>query len=324
MSYDIVTFGETMIRLTPPGLNRLETADTLELHVGGSESNTAIGLARLGCRVAWLSRLTNNPLGKLIAGKIAEHGVDVSHIVWTDADRVGTYYLERGSLPRTTQVIYDRQNSAVSRMVPAELPSSLFRAGEAKIFHTTGITLGISATAAITAVAAARMAKALGWMISFDLNYRGKLWSAKECRDGCVELIRMADFVFMPVRDARTIFEIEHDSPEDVSRSLAQSFPQATIVLTLGSQGSCARLPAGDYVQQPGFPLVEVDRLGGGDAFSAGFLYAFLESHPYNDCLKWGNAVAALKYSIPGDLPIIDRSQVLAMLSGDQRQGIVR
>lgn len=161
MSYDIVTFGETMIRLTPPGLNRLETTDTLELHVGGSESNTAIGLARLGCRVAWLSRLTNNPLGKLIAGKIAEHGVDVSHIVWTDADRVGTYYLERGSLPRTTQVIYDRQNSAVSRMVPAELPSSLFRSHQAKVFHTTGITLGISATAASTAIAAARMAKAL-------------------------------------------------------------------------------------------------------------------------------------------------------------------
>jgi 2-dehydro-3-deoxygluconokinase len=324
MSYDIVTFGETMIRFTPPGFTRLEAADTLEMHVGGSESNTAIGLARLGRKVVWLSRLTANPLGKLIAGKIAAHGVDVSHVVWTDEDRVGTYYLERGSPPRTTQVIYDRQNSAVSRMVPAELPASLFQKNSAKLFHTTGIALGISATAASTAIAAAGLAKAAGWTISFDLNYRSKLWSAEECRAGCTPMMEMSDIVFMPIRDAKTILEVKHDSPDEVSRAIAQLFPKATIVLTLGSQGSSALQMNGEFVTESAFPLVEVDRLGGGDAFSAGFLHAFLDGQTYAECLRWGNAVAALKYSIPGDLPIIDRAQVLAMLAGNPHQGIVR
>src|SRR5688500_13638874 len=111
-SIDVVTMGETMLRFTPPGRTRLEQAHELQLHVGGSESNTAVGLARLGLRTAWFSRLPDTALGRLISGELARYGVDVQHIVWCNDSRVGLYFLEEGGPPRGSQVIYDRRDSA--------------------------------------------------------------------------------------------------------------------------------------------------------------------------------------------------------------------
>ncbi len=138
--YDVVTLGETMLRLTPPGLKRLEQAMSFEIEVGGTESNMAIGLARLGLKVLWLSRLTDNPLGRLIARTIASHGVDTSRVVWTADDRIGLYFLEEGRAPRGSKVTYDRRHSAISQMRPAELPVELFHADGARLLHLTGIT----------------------------------------------------------------------------------------------------------------------------------------------------------------------------------------
>ena len=152
--YDVLTLGETMARFTPPGFERFGQSRSVEMHVGGSESNTAVGLSRLGFRACWLSRLTNNAIGRWIATEIASHGVDVSWVNWTDEDRVGTYYLERGRPPRSSQVFYDRAGSAMSRMRPEELPAELFTSNAARVFHTSGITLGLSQVARQTALRA--------------------------------------------------------------------------------------------------------------------------------------------------------------------------
>ena len=125
-SYDVVTFGETMLRLTPPHEQRIEQTKQFNIEVGGSESNTAVGLARLGLNVAWFSRLPNTPLGQMVAQQIRRYGVDTSHVVWADEDRLGLYFWEDAQPPRANQVIYDRQHSAVSRMESTELPDSLF------------------------------------------------------------------------------------------------------------------------------------------------------------------------------------------------------
>src|SRR6187401_3477312 len=121
MAYEVVTFGEAMIRLSPPVFHRLEQAHSLDLKVGGAELNTAVGLARLGRSTAWISRLTNNPLGRLIANRAREAGVSSEHVVWTDEDRVGVYFLEFGAAPRASSVLYDRKGAAIAGVKPGTI-----------------------------------------------------------------------------------------------------------------------------------------------------------------------------------------------------------
>lgn len=318
--YDVVTLGETMLRFTPPADQRLEQAQSLEVHVGGSESNMVVGLARLGFKVCWLSRLTDNPPGRMIANAIRAQGVDTSQVVWTEADRVGLYFLEEGQLPRGSQVIYDRKDSAMSRMQPEHLPAHLFQAGNARLLHLTGITLALSSGAYATAQRALELAKTAGWLISFDVNYRGKLWSPDDARQGCKPFMEAADLIFLPHRDACMMCDLPSFVPYEAALSeLHTLYPQATIVMTLGEQGAAACTPQVQIYSQPIFPAEAVCRLGRGDAFVAGFLYQFLENNRDDDrlpsALRWGTAMAALKYSIEGDMPIVTRSEVETLVN---------
>lgn len=325
---DVITLGETMVRFTPPGLQRFGQSSMTEMHVGGSESNTAVGLARLGHKVAWVSRLTRNPIGQWIANTIAGQGVDTSHLVWTDQDRVGTYFLEQGQPPRTSQVYYDRAGSAMSRMLPEDLPADLFREGRSKILHLSGITVGISEQAAQTAWEAVRFASEAGWTISFDLNYRAKLWSPAEAFAACMPFMHAADYVFLPMRDAKRVLGLQDATVEQSCIGLHQQFENATLILTMGSNGAAAVLPSAETFLQPAYPTTEVERLGGGDAFSAGFLSGILQELDVAACLRWGAAAAAMKYTIPGDLPLFDREVVRALAesteSGIANSGIDR
>ena len=326
MNFDVITLGETMLRFTPPGFERLEQATSLELHIGGSESNTAVGLARMGCRTTWLSRLPNTSLGHLVASTIGRHGVDVSHVVWTDDDRLGTYYLERGKPPRGAQVLYDRRDSAISKMRPDELPSGLFTPGRARLFHTSGITLGISESAAATAQMAAELAKAAGMLVSFDVNYRAKLWRPEAAHAACVDFMKLADIVFLPIRDAHTVFGLEEPTDEAILQNLSRHSPHCLFVMTLGARGAIAIDRHGEVFRQAAFATTEVERLGSGDAFDAGFLASYLESGDVAMALRWGCAAASLKYTIPGDLPLVSRDEVkrLAELESAAGHDILR
>jgi 2-dehydro-3-deoxygluconokinase len=324
MTYDVITFGETMLRFTPPALRRLEQTLDFELHVGGSESNTSVGLARLGLKVSWLSRLTDNALGHIVARTISSHSVDTSHVVWTPEDRVGLYFLEEGKAPRGSQVIYDRKDSAMSKMQPSDLPADLFKQGNAKLFHTTGITLALSESAKATATKALGLAKGAGWRVVFDVNYRAKLWTPQEARVGCEEFMQQADVIFIPFRDAKVIYEFAEDSsPESVLNMLGEHYPNATIAMTMSAKGAMA-IANGNVYQQDAFKAEEVGRLGGGDAFSAGFLYSYLTFNDVALALRWGAAVAALKYSITGDFPLIEKREAEALVNQKISTGIVR
>src|SRR5271168_1939717 len=146
MSHEVITFGEAMIRLSPPNYRRLEQARSLDVQVGGAELNTAVGVARLGRSAAWVSRLTNNPLGRLIANRAREAGVSTEHVVWTDDDRVGVYFLEFGAAPRASSVLYDRKGAAIAEIKPDMVPWDRLFQGS-RWFHVTGITPALSSSA---------------------------------------------------------------------------------------------------------------------------------------------------------------------------------
>lgn len=324
--YDVVTLGETMLRFTPPGFCRLGQATTMEIHVGGSESNTAIGLARLGRKVAWLSRLTNNPLGQHIESQIRLHGVDTSRVLWTDDHRVGLYFLEPGSPPRSSQVIYDRANSAFSHFDASQLPAELFQPGVAKWMHVTGISCGVSQGACRLTERAVELARNAGWKISFDVNYRALLWSAEQAKRQLAPLFRSADLVFTAARDLKKLWGIQiNESDQRGFDPLLSLRSGRTTVVTLGSFGAAACSDQSGLVMQPIKPVVPIGRLGGGDAFSAGFLHSWLDRDDLALALRWATTVATFKYSIPGDIPWIDRREIeRALESEETARDIVR
>src|SRR6476646_6228381 len=176
MPHDVITFGEAMVRLSPPNFRRLEQARSLDVQVGGAELNTAVGVARLGRSSAWVSRLTDNPLGRLIANHGREAGVCTDNVVWTKDDRVGLYFLEFGAAPRASSVLYDRKGAAIAGIKPGMVPWDKVFAG-ARWFHVTGITPALSKSAADATREALQQARQAGVQTSIDLNYRGKLWT---------------------------------------------------------------------------------------------------------------------------------------------------
>lgn len=322
MSYDVITLGETMLRLSPPNLLRIEQATHYESHIGGSESNVAIGLARLGTSVTWISRMTDNALGHSIVNGIRAHGVDTSQVVWTKEDRVGLYFYEEGKAPRGGTVIYDRANSAISKITPSEIPQQLFQNNQAKLLHLSGITLAIGENAAETTYKAAELAKQAGFLLSFDINYRSLLWSSQEAVEACHDLASMADIIFLPLRDAVSLYGTP-DNPRNAVTAMSQKYAQASIVMTLGANGAIAK--KGDsIIQQDAFPAEEVGRLGGGDAFVAGFLHAYLKNSNLAESLKWGTASAAYKYSVVGDIPLLDHDHISKMVNDNQSASLLR
>jgi 2-dehydro-3-deoxygluconokinase len=320
-TYDVITLGETMLRLSPPGPLRLEQAAHYEAHVGGSESNVAVGLARLGLKTAWLSRMTDNALGRSVVNAIRAQGVD-TQIAWTPQDRVGLYFYEAGSAPRDGQVIYDRAGSAAARMQPADLPQ--LQAHSARLLHLSGITPALGASAAETALTLARTAQAHGWQISLDVNYRQLLWSPQEARAGCHALAELADLLFLPLRDAVTLYQTTSD-PAQAARQLRTLYPQATVILSLGGDGALALDDQG-VSRQAAYPAEAsgAGRIGGGDAFVAGYLYGHLTGASRQDRLRWGAACAAYKYSMPGDMPLLDRAPITQLIEDGHAPGLVR
>src|SRR5437763_5551600 len=207
MPFDVVTFGEAMVRLSPPNFRRLEQARSLDVQIGGAELNTAVGLARLGRSAAWVSRLTRNPLGRLIANHAREAGVGTEHLVWTDEDRVGVYYLEFGAAPRASSVLYDRKGAAIANIRPGMVPWSSVFAG-VKWFHVTGITPALSPSATETTREALQAARAAGVRTSIDLNYRAKLWTPAEAGRWMSAFLQLCDVLITTEEDAEKVLQV--------------------------------------------------------------------------------------------------------------------
>ncbi len=298
---DLITIGESMIRFTPPGANRLETAEHLNVFIGGAESNIAVGGRRLGLRTAWVSRLPDHPLAHHIANTLRQHGVDVSGARWTDtSERLGLYFVEQGSAPRPARVWYDRANSAASHMTPDDLPRDLI--ASARWLHLTGITPALSASCAATAHAALDHARQNGLTVSFDVNYRALLWSPEAARETLTPFCEAADIVFVAARDGRNLF-----GTDDLA-ALRDTWG-GTVIVTRGADGA-AGLDDQGLVEVEAFPTTMVDRLGAGDALAIGAISQLMEGASLAEALRFGCATAALKLTIPGDFALVTRREV--------------
>jgi 2-dehydro-3-deoxygluconokinase len=321
MPHEVITFGEAMIRLSPPNFRRLEQARSLDVQVGGAELNTAVALARLGRSAAWVSRLTDNPLGRLIANHAREAGVGTGHVVWTEEGRVGVYFLEFGAAPRASSVLYDRKGAAVAHVRPGMVDWPAVFAG-AKWFHVTGIAPALSPTAAETTREALRAARGARLRTSIDLNYRAKLWGPAEAGRWMTDFMQDCDVLITTEEDTERVFGIRGKDYEDVAGQLARRFPLQAVAITLRENPLVWRNTwtaiayQGDTVYRTRSYEVEiVDRLGAGDCFAAGLIHGLLDGDLQKG-LDYGVAASALKHSIPGDFAWITREEVEALLKG--------
>ncbi len=328
MPVDIVSFGETMLRLTAPHNTRLEHTTGLQIYVGGSESNTLAGLARLGLSVTWLSALPSNPIGQIVLRELRSHGIDTTHITWADtAGRLGTFYVEEMAAPLGIQVYYDRAHSACALIDPDALDYSIL--DDARMLHLTGITPALGEQTSSVFQRLLARARQNNIPLSFDVNYRAKLWSPSEAALQIEEACQQARILFCSQPDAAELWGFT-GTAEEVLHAMAQRFQQPsqekTLVLTLGNNGS-AQLHNGTYAHEPTFPTQGNIRFGSGDAFDAGYLYAYLDGPHYlalrtaygTTPLALGNAMASLKRCIPGDIAIISIDDINMLL--EKREG---
>ncbi|WP_458185346.1 bifunctional 2-dehydro-3-deoxygluconokinase/2-dehydro-3-deoxygalactonokinase [Haladaptatus sp. NG-WS-4] len=312
---DLVTFGETMLRLSPPDRERIESTATLELRAAGAESNVAIAAHRLGAEATWASKLPETPLGRRVVAGLRQYGIETD-VAWTDDGRQGTYYLEHGTGPRGTNVIYDRADAAVTTTRPTDLPLETIR--DARLFFTSGITPALSPTLESTVDEVLLEAQDAGVTTAFDVNYRSKLWSPAEARETMTDLFPAIDVLVTAERDARAVLD-RSGATEEIARGLATEWHFDTVVVTCGSDGALA-VHDGKATEQSAFDTETVDPIGTGDAFVGAFLARRLAGEDVQTALEYGAATAALKRTIPGDVAVVTREEVEQVIDAEGRE----
>jgi len=323
----VVSFGEGMIRLTPPRNERIERTISLDLSPGGAELNSAVTLACLGVEAEWVSRLPDNGAGRFLARQSRAHGVNISHVNWVHEDegRMGLYFLEEGADPRPSSVLYDRQHSAFARLKPGEFDWATILQG-ASAFHVSGITPAVSETARAETMSAVQAANTAGVPVFFDLNYRSKLWTEMEAKHAFMEIVPQVDVLFASRGGLKTFFDIEGDE-ESIMTAARQKLGIRVCVISRkrGKKSRSLKLagialgPSGHLHRTDWTAIEVVDRLGGGDAFAGGFIASYIaDPDDLQRALELGLAASALKHTVPGDFLAATKAEIeAAMLATD-------
>jgi 2-dehydro-3-deoxygluconokinase len=338
MAHDVVTFGEAMLRMVPQNDLRLEQAQAFNVTAGGGELNVAVGVSRLGFKSAWVSRLPENAMGRMVLGKVREQGVDSSQVIMSKDGRCGIYFLEQGASPRAAAVLYDRADSAISRIKPGEVAWNEALSG-VKYFHVSGITPALSKSAAEVTKEALSAAKKCGCTVSYDLNYRSKLWTPAEARTCQEPLMENVDLLITTEEDTKVVFGIEAPKGTDekftsvdaasyreVSRQLAAKFGFKGVAVTLRQNksvwfndwwGLYYDTRSKTFFEAPKYELEIVDRVGAGDSFAAGLLSGLLiKPGDYDHAIRFAVATSALKHTIVGDFALVNRTEVETLMKG--------
>ncbi|HYG77583.1 MAG TPA: sugar kinase [Planctomycetota bacterium] len=338
MPHDVVTFGEAMLRFVPQGDLRTEQAQGFTVTVGGGELNVAVGVSRMGFSSAWVSRLPENALGRLLLSKVREQNVDSQHVAMTKDGRCGLYFLEQGASPRAAAVLYDRADSAISRIKPGDVKWHEVFQG-VKYFHISGITPALSKSAADTTAEALAAAKKAGCTVTYDLNYRSKLWTPEQARAIQEPLMANVDILITTEEDTKVVFGIEAPKGSDekftnvdaagyrdVARQLVEKFGFKGVAVTLRQNksvwfndwwGLYYDAKSKNYFEAPKYQLEIVDRVGAGDSFAAGLLSGMLiKPGDYDHNIRFAVAMSALKHTVPGDFAIVSRGEVETLMKG--------
>ena len=332
----VVTFGELMVRLQPYNYERFVQADHLEFTFGGGEANVAVSLANYGADAAFVTKLPAHAIGQAAVNSLRRYGVDTSMIV-RGGDRVGIYYNEKGASQRPSVCIYDRAHSAIQESDPSDFDWDKIFEG-ADWFHFTGITPALGPNMVKACVEACKAAKARGVKISCDLNYRGKLWTRAEAREAMTELCQYVDVCISNEEDAKDVFGIEAEATDitagelnregykSVARQLAEKFGFEKVAITLRESHSAFDndwsamlydVQSGEYCFSKKYHLHIIDRIGGGDSFGGGLIYALLSGKDTQGAVEFAVAASALKHSIEGDYNFATIAEVEKLAGGD-------
>ena len=331
--FDLVSLGELMLRLSPPANERITRGDSFGKQVGGAEMNAIAGSAMLGLRCGIISKLPANDLGTYIKNRVRECGVSDDFLVYDeDKDaRLGVYYYESGAYPRKPRIVYDRKNTSFNKIDISDYAEDLF--AQARCFHTSGITLALSAQCRKTAIEMIKRFKENGAMISFDVNFRGNLWSGAEAKE-CIEgILPYVDIFFCSEDTARLTFLKEGDV-RSIMKSFTKEYPISIVASTQRIVHSPKRHTFGSiiysakedayYEEAPYADIEVVDRIGSGDAYISGVLYGLLAHEgDYRKALEYGNATSSLKNTIPGDLLSTDLKEINSIIKEHQSTGRV-
>lgn len=336
MADKIVTFGEIMLRLKSPGLERLFQSPTFEATFGGGEANVAVSLSNFGMDAAFVSVLPDNAVGDACRAELRKFGVDVSRIV-KGKGRMGIYFLETGANQRGSNVVYDRADSSIANAKPGDIDWKKALSG-ATWFHITGITPAITASAAELSLEAVKAARSMGITVSCDFNYRGKLWKyGKTAPDVMSELVKYVDVGIANEEDCQKSLgitvdvdvksgKLDTEKYKLLCEKVMKTFPDMKVMtITLRESRSAdhndwsACLHDGKkFYLSKRYEITDiVDRVGGGDSFAGGIIYGLLNYKDKEDALNFAVAASCLKHSIPGDFNRVSVKEVEALKGGD-------
>ena len=330
----IITFGEVMMRLNPTGYLRFVQAEGFESSYAGGEANVAVSLANYGMDAAFVSKVPAHEIGQCAVNALRKYGVDTTKMV-RGGDRLGIYFVEKGASQRASKVIYDRAYSAIQMAKPEDFNwDDIFEGAD--WFHFTGITPALGDNLVEICKEACVAAKKRGVKISCDLNYRGKLWTREQARAAMTELCKYVDVCISNEEDAKDVFGIEaegtdiyggklnHEGYKSVAKQLADKFGFEKVAITLRSSISASdndwagMLYDGEnYCFSKSYHLHIVDRVGGGDSFGGGLIYALLSGKSTQEAIEFAVAASALKHSIEGDYNRVGVSEVEKLAGGD-------
>lgn len=330
----VITFGEIMLRLAPEGYYRFVQADKYGATYGGGEANVAVSLANFGLDAAFVTKLPAHEIGQAGVNTLRRFGVDTSFIT-RGGDRVGIYFLEKGASQRPSKVIYDRAGSAIAKATTDDFNWDAIFDG-ADWFHFTGITPALGDNVAEICLEACKKAKERNITVSCDLNYRKKLWTKEKAGQVMGELCKYVDVCIANEEDAADVFgikaantdvtsgKVNHEGYKDVAKQLADRFGFKKVAITLRSSISAndndwaAMLyENGEYFFSKTYRMHIVDRVGGGDSFGAGLIYASLMNYAPQETIEFAVAASCLKHSVEGDLNMVSVAEVKNLAGGD-------
>lgn len=332
----VVSFGEIMLRLSPPGFERLFQSPVLSATFGGGEANVAVSLAQFGLESHYVTRLPANPIGEAALRALRAEGVRTEHVA-RGGSRVGIYYAESGASQRASTVVYDRAHSAISEIPEEAVAWDVVMTGAAW-FHVSGITPALGERAAAATKAAVTAARRAGARVSVDLNFRKKLWTEAQAQAVMRPLMGDVDLVIANEEDLQAVLGVhvagadviggalDVNAYRDAAASVTKTLGPALVAITLreslsaSDNGWSAVLWDGASQalhQSQRYNVRLVDRIGGGDSFAAGLIYALVTGRPHPDALRFAVAASALKQTIPGDFNRVSVAEVDALAKGD-------
>ena len=318
--FSVLGIGEVMLRLSPVGKERISYSEAFEKKAGGSELNVVSGISMLGLRTGIITKLPGNEIGKFVKHKIRYSGTSDDYVTYDTSEgaRLGIYYYESGAYPRQSVVSYDRRASSFTTFTPKELPEAIY--SSANLFHTSGITLALGEGLRLGVYEMMEAFKREGALISFDVNYRAALWTESEAKEAILKVLPLVDILFISEETSRKMFGMK-GSLKEIHRAFSLKYPNLEIIASTRRKPITPNkhdfsslvydcLEKVHFEEEKYREIDVVDRIGSGDAYVAGALFALLKFRSVEKMASYGNAMAALKNTIPGDTAQCDLSDL--------------